>query len=462
MPRAKSMMWRTDEPLKRSPTDLSTALEDAPTEGQDLISAAPSTDTGFRPPAPETLEDTGLCDTLVESLLFKYLLSVGHQTGRGVATALGMPPRPIIELLATFKARQLVFHKDSTAIGDFEYALTDAGRERARTFADECAYVGPAPVPLEDYVASVHAQSITNEHPGRDDLERAFGDLLINEKMLERLGPAINSGRGLFLYGPPGNGKTSIAERITDCFSSTVWVPHAVIAAGEIITFYDPENHVAVGSNRPSILETDAVDARWIEIKRPTIIAGGELTMEALDLAHNRSTNVTESSLQLKSNTGALVIDDFGRQRVSTIELLNRWTVPLEKRFDFLTLATGKKIKVPFDQLIVFSTNLEPKDLVDEAFLRRIPYKIYVGDPTESEFRRLFHLMGPITDVEVDDDAVDRLIQKHYKDCLRSFRCCHPRDLLLQVKNLAAYTNAPAKTTDEALDAAVENYFADL
>jgi hypothetical protein len=415
---------------------------------------------GFKPAPIRAIRETGLSETLIESLVFKHLLSEGCDTGRGVAAALGLPPKPIIELLTTLKAQQDVYYKDSTATGDFDYALSEGGRNRAKAYMSECSYIGVAPVTLESYVASVKAQTITREQPSKDDLKRAFSDLLINEEMFERLGPAINSGRGLFLYGFPGNGKTSIAERITACFGGAVWVPHSIFTGGEIITFFDPENHVKLDFENPTGLEGSAIDGRWMKIERPTIVVGGELTMDSLDLKHNPSTRITEPSLQLKSNTGTLVIDDFGRQRMSPIELLNRWIVPLEKRYDFLTLSNGKKIRVPFDQLIIFSTNLEPKDLVDEAFLRRIPYKINVVDPSEEEFRKLFDIMGPLVDVEIEAGAVDRLIEKHYKSVDRPFRCCQPRDLLLQIKNRCSYWDQKAVATEETFDFAVDNYFA--
>ncbi|NOS99953.1 MAG: AAA family ATPase [Phycisphaerales bacterium] len=423
-------------------------------------SPSPAASGPFHPKPLQTIADSHLPDSLIESILFKHLLAVGHATGRNIATAIAMPAKPIIEMLAAFKARQFVYYKDSTAMGDFEYTLTDAGRERARVFVAECSYVGPAPVTLEDYITSVAAQSITRERARKEDLQRAFDGLLINEHMFERLGPAINSGRGLFLYGFPGNGKTSIAERITSCFGGAIWVPYAIYTSGEMITFFDPECHEPVENDAPSILNAPTYDNRWIRIKRPTLVVGGELMMDSLELQPNHVTKITEPSLQLKSNTGTLVIDDFGRQRVSPIELLNRWIIPLEKRYDFLTLANGKKIKVPFDQLIIFSTNLEPKDLVDDAFLRRIPYKINVMNPSEEEFRKLFDIMAPIVGVDVKPGAVDALVERHYKAVNRPFRCCQPRDLLLQVKNFSAYKGATPIGNTEALDAAVENYFA--
>lgn len=411
----------------------------------------------FCPKPPVTLEEAGIPGVLAEALIFKALLAAGSLSGRDVARATALPGKPTIEILASFKAHQLVEYKDNAAAADFQYALTEAGRRRARDFMAECSYVGPAPVTLEAYCVSVAAQGMSEVHPRQSDLERAFADLVIDIRMLERLGPAINSGRGLFLYGFPGNGKTSIAERITDCFGDSVWVPYAISCGGQLITLYDPQTHQRID---PSLTpKGGSYDPRWILVRRPTIVTGGELTLAALDLCHNEHTNITEPSLQLKSNTGTLVIDDFGRQRMRPIELLNRWIVPLEKRYDFLTLANGKKIKVPFNQLIIFSTNLEPKDLVDEAFLRRIPYKINVGDPTEDQFRDLCERMAPLVGVGLPEGAVDHLVEKHYRDAHRPFRSCQPRDLLLQVLNNATYHGEDAVATPEALDRACENYF---
>jgi hypothetical protein len=292
-------------------------------------------------------------------------------------------------------------------------------------------------------------------------LHRAFEDLLIDKKMLLRLGPAINSGRGMFLFGAPGNGKTSIAERITKAFGQAIWIPRAIGVDGEIMRMFDPGMHEAMPlPANEGLLDNRKIDGRWVRIRRPTIVVGGELTMDHLEVTLNTSTNVSEAPVQLKSNCGTLVIDDFGRQRMTTDQLLNRWIVPLEKRYDFLNMASGKKIQVPFDQLIVFSTNLEPKDLVDDAFLRRIPYKIEVTDPDEGAFRHLLKVMAKKLGVEYDEDAANYLMDKHYKAVSRPLRCCQPRDLILQVRNFCRYTNRPLKMTSETLDFAAENYFA--
>jgi len=358
------------------------------------------------------------------------------------------------------KNDQLVVHKGSAPMNDYQYQLTDVGTERGRRYAAHCTYFGAAPVALSDYVASVEAQSLTRQHPTPDHLHGAFEDLLMNKRMLDRLGPAINSGRGLFLYGAPGNGKTSIAERVTGCFGRSIWIPRAIGIDGEIIRLFDPVNHEELPlKSCDGVYDERKVDKRWVRVRRPTIIAGGELTMSSLEVTLNTSTGISEAPLQLKSNCGTLVIDDFGRQRMSIDQLLNRWIVPLEKRYDFLNLPNGKKIQVPFDQLIVFSTNLEPRELVDEAFLRRIPYKIEVIDATEEEFRALFRLMAPQMGITHREEALDYLIDTHYKKTGRAFRFCQPRDILLQVRSAAAYHNRPPELTPEAIDLAVDIYF---
>jgi DNA-binding PadR family transcriptional regulator len=429
-----------------------------------LVRAAatePQKSDEWLPLEPESLASSGLTDGEVEALILKTLNGRAEATGRFLADQLKLAFRIIDPLMHSLKQDRLVAHKGAAAMNDYVYQLTELGRERAKKFAEQCTYFGSAPVQLTSYIESVKHQSLTGQHPTEEDLHRAFEDLLIDKKMLVRLGPAINSGRGMFLYGAPGNGKTSIAERITKAFGQTIWIPRSIGIDGEIMRFFDPGMHeeMPLPANE-GLLDNRKIDQRWIRIRRPTIVVGGELTMEQLEITLNTSTNVSEAPVQLKSNCGTLVIDDFGRQRMTTDQLLNRWIVPLEKRYDFLNLASGKKIQVPFDQLIVFSTNLEPKDLVDDAFLRRIPYKIEVTDPDESSFRQLIKIMAPKLGVEYDEGAVDYLIATHYRAVNRPLRCCQPRDLLLQIRNYCKYVNKPARLSPETFDFAVENYFA--
>lgn len=416
----------------------------------------------FIPRPPETFEEAGLDTSTVESLILKYLHGSGSASGGEVAQELCLPAKPIIQYLTMLKQQQIVVYVDSGNMGDFTYTLTDSGRDRVQRCLRESMYVGPAPVPVEAYVKGIQAQTITKLRPQKENLTQAFSDLLVSEQMFEILGPAINSGRGMFLYGYPGNGKTSIAERITKCFGDEIYIPRCLISGGFIIKLFDAANHEPIEQKTNSILKKDKIDPRWIKIKRPTIVVGGELTMDALEIQYNATSKTCEAPLQLKSNCGTFVIDDFGRQRMRPIELLNRWIVPLEKRYDFLSLPNGKKLQVPFDQLIIFSTNLEPKDLCDDAFLRRIPYKINVEDPTEAEFRKLFEFVAPPLGFTLDakaNAALDYLIETHYKPHNRPFRCCQPRDLVLQVRNRCLYTGNELQLTPEMFDYAVSVYF---
>lgn len=415
----------------------------------------------FVPVDPPTIRDAGLTDSEVEALILKYLLSRGDCTGREVSDQIKLSFILLEPLLRQLKYDQLLVYRGAAPMNDYVYQLTDLGRERARRFMDHCTYFGSAPVSLMDYILGIKAQSLEKQHPSADDLKRAFEDILVGERLLRRLGPAINSGRGLFLYGSAGNGKTTIAERITRAFGQFIWIPRAIGIDGEILRLFDPVNHEECPQQSSTgLLDHSKIDRRWVRIRRPTIVVGGELTMDSLEVTLNRSTGISEAPLQLKSNCGTLVIDDFGRQKMGTDTLLNRWIVPLEKRFDYLNLPNGKKIQVPFDQLIVFSTNLEPKHLVDEAFLRRIPYKIEVIDPTEQEFRGLLKMMCERLGFEYDEGPINYLIETHYRAVNRPFRCCQPRDLLLQVKNYCLFRKTSPKLSNENFDLAAENYFA--
>ena len=430
----------------------------APTAGLGAFSALLA-DKTFQPAPPRNLDESGLPESLVDSLICKHLAVVGNDTGRAIADSLCLSPSILADRFQKLSGRQVLTHKGSAPLGDYIYVLSEQGRELAMHLADVCAYRGPAPVPLTDYVTSVDAQTITAEAPKRQELERAFQDISIDPALFGRLGPAVNSGTGLFLYGAPGNGKTTLAERITLCFGQEIWIPKTLLAEGEIIKFYDPAYHAPVNSSQRRLLRDKGIDDRWIKIRRPTVIVGGELTLDSLEIRHNSRSNVSEAPLQLKSNCGSLLIDDFGRQRVNHLELLNRWIVPLEKRYDFLTLASGKKIQVPFEQLIIFSTNLDPRDLVNEAFLRRIPYKINVPDPDEPEFHRLFELYAQRIGCAYNREAVEHLLARHYRPVGRPLRRCHPRDLLMQMHNYCSYNAVPMEMKPDLLDLVVDNYF---
>jgi hypothetical protein len=417
-------------------------------------------DGAFTPHKPSTLEEAGLGRDFVEKLLLRFLLTRGASSGRRLGRETGLPFRVIEPLLAGLKNEMMLAYKRTAAAGDYEYVLTDAGIERTRRYMQQCTYAETAPVPLDDYIASVAAQSLTLHRVVPRNLEEAFADMLMEKSMLDSLGPAVNAGRGMFLYGAPGNGKTSIAERVVRCFGSDLWIPRTLIVDDVCVRLFDPVLHEEIPGDDSGLLGEPLEDARWVRIRRPTVVVGGELTMEQLEMRHDPISNVSEAPLQMKSNCGVLLIDDFGRQMMSATELLNRWIVPLEKRYDFQKLPTGKKIQVPFDQLVVFATNLAPRDLVDEAFLRRLPYKIEVPDPTPEQFHRICSLVGPPLGIEVTRERVDQLIARHFTEAGRPMRCCHPRDLMLQMRSYCSYNEIPLEFSDEATEFAVRNYFA--
>jgi predicted ATPase with chaperone activity len=434
------------------------AVETQSPPGGNLLASILSEDS-FRPAEPRTIEETGLTAAVIENLIIKYVLLIGSASGRQIADNICLPFVIVEPIYQSLRQRQLFVNTASAQFGDFVYTLTDAGRQRARSTMEQSSYIGSAPVPLDDYIVSVEAQTVRAEAPQKRHLQKAFADISVDQNMLDMLGPAVNSGAGLFLYGAPGNGKTTLAKRITMCFGSSIWVPRVITEDGQLIKFFDAAFHEPIEAEANGLLKTAEHDRRWLRIKRPTVIVGGELTMDALEIRHDTVSNVSEASLQLKSNCGCLLIDDFGRQRISPTELLNRWIVPLENRYDFLSLATGKKIQVPFEQLIIFSTNLQPTDLADEAFLRRIPYKVEVGDPTREEFHTLFKIIAKGLHCEFKAEAVDHLIEKHYKPSNRPLRRCQPRDLLNQVRNYCVYNGRPVEMRPEFFDKVVPSYF---
>jgi predicted ATPase with chaperone activity len=420
------------------------------------------TDEVFQPVEPATLEQAGLTDAFVEALICKELALNGATRGRALAEVLGLPFNIIARLLETLRTRKLVAHTSGAQFNDYCYGLTEQGSVRAYQMMRECAYVGPAPVRLSEYVLSVEAQSIAHEAPGRDRLVEACKGISVDPKLFHSLGPAINSGGAIFLYGAPGNGKSTLARQITMCFGQRIWVPYAIIDGNHVIKFYDSQFHKAVPGGDGKLLRSTNVDRRWIQITRPTVAVGGELTLDNLELRHHQDTKICEAPLQMKSNCGCLLIDDFGRQRIAPADLLNRWIVPLESHHDYLTLPTGKKIQVPFQQIVIFSTNLAPEDLVDEAFLRRIPYKIHTSDPTDEEFHYLFQLYCEKFGCEYRKDVVTYLLDKYYRPTERPKRRCHARDLLSQVRNYCRYNGVPMELLPEYFDVAMENHFATL
>lgn len=412
---------------------------------------------GFLPRDPKTWEELGVEPTLVEQIVVRLLAREGTAAGRKIATELSLSSALLKEVLDGLKAQKVAQHRGSTTMGDFIWELTDHGRDMALESRKLSSYVGPVPVPFSQYVRAVEMQSLANIRPTRDDLARAFEDMSLEPALIDAIGPAISSGRALFLYGEPGNGKTSIAERVTRSFGDTIWMPVTLLIDGHIVKLYDPATHVHRPDTTRTLSVLERADRRWVRIERPTIIAGGELTLDMLEIQRNPTSGVCEAPLQLKANCGTLVIDDFGRQRIEPLTLLNRWIFPLERRIDYLRLPDGRKIPAPFDPLLIFSTNIDPSTLVDEAFLRRIPYKIRVPDPSRDQFGRLLLNMAAALGVEVPNGSLTYLMDRHYRG--RALRFCHPRDLLMQVVDNARYLQIPAIATPDAWDKAVANYF---
>jgi predicted ATPase with chaperone activity len=434
---------------------LTEALRQARAERAAAEPLAKATDPteGFGPLEPADFLSAGLDVPFVETLVLKHLLSFPRHTGRQITQAIALPLGAMNGLLQALKLAKKLVIKQSTQTGDFQYDLSEEGRSEARELLRQSRYAGPAPVPLSDYLESVRRQSMGLVRPSERDVARAFEDLLVPPALLRKIGPALSSGKGLFLYGDPGNGKTSLAQRMTRAFGDAVWIPAALMVDGMVIKLYDPVLHKSLAS------PPGRWDRRWVYCQRPTVIAGGELTLEQLEVQLDERLGVCEAPIQLKANCGTLVIDDFGRQRCSPSDLLNRWIVPLEHRVDYLRMPDGKKIEVPFDPLVVFSTNLDPKDLVDEAFLRRIPYKLKVGDPDEATFLQLLRQRARDLGFPLDETVFLDLLQRHFISAGRPLRFCHPRDLLQQVYHQRRFREQPLKLTAVDFDEAVDTYF---
>jgi hypothetical protein len=414
------------------------------------------------PPPPTTIEETGLHRDTLSQLLMKTLVS-GEASGTDLSEKLRLPYSVLDAMLQHARVEKLLEVRGSSGTGaaGYRYVLTDLGRDRASQFFDISRYVGPAPVPLSQYNAYVRACMEARPYLDRKTLSTGFEHLVVGNGMLDQLGPAVNSGKALFLYGAPGNGKTVVAEGIGRALGGDMHMPFAVDVDGQTITMYDPVSHqrTAGPASTQSVIATALHDRRWECIRRPVVVVGGELTLEMLDLTFNPISKFYEAPIQLKANGGVFVVDDFGRQRIPPRDLLNRWIVPLESRVDFLTLHTGRKFEIPFNVFIVFATNLKPESLADEAFLRRIPYKILAKNPTMDEYCRIFELNCRRRGLPFDPVMVEYLDRKYYKPRHLQMRSCHPRDLISQVVDICRYTNREPVITRELLDAACGSYF---
>jgi predicted ATPase with chaperone activity len=418
------------------------------------------------PSAPENLQQTGLTLGFLNELILRTLYTRGGMLGLDLAKLLCLPFKVIEESLHFLKNEKCLEVLGGDLIGRISYRfnLTELGRRRAQDAMEQCAYVGPAPVPLEDYVEQVYRQAVTAIEISPKSLRAAFSHLVISEELFNAVGPAIVSGKSVFIYGPPGNGKTATAQAVGNFMNTCggeIYVPYAFVAEHNIITLYDSAVHEACTEDAANRLEdneatirrllnTGTVDARWIKVKRPVIITGGELNLGMLDLKYSPEANYYQAPLHVKANGGIFLIDDFGRQLCSPKELLNRWIVPLENRVDYLSLATGQKFQVPFEQLTIFSTNLDPKDLVDDAFLRRMRHKVEINAPPREIYERIFAGVCKRLGMNHCPEAVEYLFERYYTRG-RPTRASDCRDLLETVQSICRFRRIPVQLTRELM-----------
>jgi hypothetical protein len=419
------------------------------------------------PPLLHSIADTGVSLHDLLNLLIKAMYASGQETPSMMGDFLKLPPPAVQELIDEADQRQLLHMLGAVrlhAASELRYGLTEKGMQWAHDAMRQNQYVGPAPVPLSAYCEQIARQRIANEHVDAAAIEGAFADLVVSEILVRKIGPAINSGRSILLYGPPGNGKTTVAEKVAKLFSNVVYIPYCFEVDGQIVKVFDPGIHKPVRNKSDCPAEAiklhrDDFDLRWEACWRPVIITGGELTLEMLDLSFNEAAKFYEAPLHIKALGGVLLVDDFGRQLVSPKELLNRWIVPLESRVDYLKLHTGKSFQLPFDELVIFSTNLAPNDLMDAAFLRRIPYKIEVHAPTAEEYRRIFKSVSKAAGVEVTDAALDYVVAEM---CVRNdfpLASYQPKFILDQIRAACKYEAVPLQLRPDLIDMALSNLF---
>jgi predicted ATPase with chaperone activity len=439
--------------LARAPSELRA-------RARSPISRAP------RLPAPTTLEETGLPFDLMMQLTLKLLATTGEASGHDMAERLGLPFATIAPTVDFLKAQRHCEIVGGGVVSEatYRYRITTEGRSVAAGFLGQNRYVGAAPVPLRQYhdFLSTHAREFQGRVT-RDSIRSAFEHLVLSDAVLDELGPAVNGGHSIFIYGPPGNGKSVMAEGIRALLPGDIAIPHAIEVEGQIIRVFDPVSHERL--DEPPMSDDDSVelsnreDRRWVRCRRPVVKAGGELRLESLDLTYDPRLGFYQAPLQLLANGGVLILDDFGRQRCSPHDLLNRWMIPLETRVDYLTLQTGLKFSVPFLALVVFATNLDPASLVDEAFLRRVHYKVYAQSPTRENFVRIFGRCCAERNVPFDQMLPERLLTDFYEARGQTPRACDPRDLITHALLLAEYSGAPRELTIELLNAACASYF---
>lgn len=406
------------------------------------------------PPVSEELRELGVSEGFLCDLALKHVAMLPEPTTTTVAEQLHLPRTLTEDLLKSLYREKLIEVRRQTTEGWTRYAMLDHGWDRVARLLSMCGYVGPAPVSLSDYTHMMRLQSIPSEPASMEVARSAFHDLVLPESLLQTLGCVINSRRSLFLTGLPGTGKTAVAERINGALPGAIWIPYAIEIDGQIIRVFDGHCHVLAPEQEPA----GDYDRRWALIKRPLVIVGGELTLENADLTWSEAAKFYEAPFQIKSNGGTLVIDDFGRQRVAPQDLLNRWIVPLERRVDYLALHTGKKIEVPFEQLVVFSTNLDEKDLADQAFLRRMGYRARVEPPTPAAYAEIFRRQAYNRGIKCDQPILDHILNK-YRIERKQMKGCEPRDLLDRATDICLFEGQPLVLTPQVIDIAWRNYF---
>jgi predicted ATPase with chaperone activity len=421
--------------------------------------------TPWFPRVPASIEDTGLDPLFLVELATKTLYIHGVLRIPDISEYIKLPPKVVEELLDFMRMEKYCeIRRGSGTTASFLFELTDLGRARAVEFLNRSQYIGPAPVTLKSYAEVCDHQSVKNIFITHDKIRQVFQNFVINENLIDRLGPAVNSGKPIFLYGPPGIGKTFLTGHLVRLMEGNIYIPYALSVENHIIKLFDPSNHEPVSSsvcrNEPtSILKKEGYDQRWVYSKRPVVLAGGELTMDMLDLQFNPVSKYYEAPLQLKANHGIFIIDDLGRQTVSPVVLMNRWIMPLELHLDFLTLHTGKKFPIPFDIIVVFSTNFQPKDLADEAFLRRIGYKIKMDYIDLEQYEKIFRRVCHQKKIPYDQEIFNYLVNEHHEKKRVKFVACYPRDIIEQVIDLCHYYAISLKLSKEFIDMAWDNYF---
>ena len=429
-------------------------------------------------PQPRKVEETGLDFGLLLDLCVKTIYYSGRPAARQIASQMALSFNIVEEILHFLKREQFCEVTGSTGLGEqnYNYALTSKGAEKAEEVLQRGRYVGPAPVPFAQYVDVLGQQSVKRLLIDRERARQALDQLVLDERTLRAVGPAVNSGKAVLLYGGSGNGKSTMAKAIGSMLDGEVLVPYAVEVNGQIIKVFDPRTHeevepaVSVDRRRPDGTGEDLMatsqerrrDRRWAMVKRPVVISGGELTLRDLELRFDPVSKFYVAPLQVKANGGVLVIDDFGRQIVQPRELLNRWIVPMDKGWDNLTLQTGESIEVPFDVLLVFSTNLPPAQLGDEAFFRRIRHKVEVINPTREHFLEILRRACAASRVPYSEEGAAYLVAQHYEATGRPFRGCHPKDLVELIEDIAHFRAMEPRLDPDLVDVACASYFVEL